>query len=84
MRLRLLFNGLFRSLRRLLRLNDFFYNRLFILNFCLFFRGLLFLTKAQPGKKATFFSSPFATTLLAVASWHSVNAMYIAAKKMMK
>ncbi|ENE03198.1 putative membrane protein [Escherichia coli P0304799.3] len=38
-----------------MRLNDFFYNRLFILNFCLFFRGLLFLTKAQPGKKATFF-----------------------------
>jgi len=43
------------------------------------------LTKAQPGKKATFFlfrhlrlHSP------AVASWHSVNAMYIAAKKMMK
>ena len=34
---------------------DLFYNRLFILNFCLFFRGLLFLTKAQPGKKATFF-----------------------------
>ncbi|KZO72617.1 hypothetical protein EFB45_18485 [Escherichia coli] len=68
-----------------MHLNDFFYNRLFILNFCLFFRGLLFLTKAQPGKKATFFFlSPFATTLLAVASWHSVNAMYIAAKKMMK
>ncbi|EFZ50586.1 putative membrane protein [Escherichia coli DEC4B] len=67
-----------------MRLNDFFYNRLFILNFCLFFRGLLFLTKAQPGKKPRFFLSPFATTLLAVASWHSVNAMYIAAKKMMK
>ncbi|NYY79081.1 hypothetical protein DMI66_13225 [Escherichia coli] len=66
-----------------MRLNDFFYNWLFILNFCLF-SGVCSFDQSPAGKKATFFLSPFATTLLAVASWHSVNAMYIAAKKMMK
>ncbi|NYY76448.1 hypothetical protein DMI62_01265 [Escherichia coli] len=61
-----------------MRLNDFFYNWLFILNFCLFSGVCSF---DQSPAKSHVFLSPFATTLLAVASWHSVNAMYIAAKK---